>query len=216
MERRRIDCPDTEKREEIDFERTPLGVVVTGCSHFSPRCAVSCGGRCARLLDRRDRRDVEDAQPRVLVAYAGRDRFLSAIASAIAVHMTADQLTVELVDLHACTAPPPEDYDAIVIGSMLHEGEPPRAIGELVTEHRKTLDEMPSYAFVVGAMRDLGVLQETTGWKPRASAAFTPSLMGNPAELSRRFALEIAADIPTPDLVVTMAPARKRIPSKNP
>jgi hypothetical protein len=215
MERRQIDCPETDSREEIDFERTPCGVVVEGCSRFAPRCAMTCSGNCARLIDRRDRRDVEDAQPRVLVVYSSGDRCLDAVAAATSVFLSNDQLTVDLVDLHGCSAPPPpEDYDAIVIGAVMHKGRPQHSVGDFISEHRTALDAMPSYAFVVGLPRDLAALADSTKWAPRASAAFDPSPSADRTNLARQFALDIAADIPAPELVVTMLPARKRIPTR--
>ena len=62
MERKLITCPETAHLEEIDYERTPLGLVIVGCSRFQPRCALECGCECARRMDRRDRaRDDEHA-----------------------------------------------------------------------------------------------------------------------------------------------------------
>ncbi|HSK04248.1 MAG TPA: hypothetical protein VK932_23505 [Kofleriaceae bacterium] len=56
MERKRITCPETSHLELIDYERTPLGVVIDGCSRFLPRCAVGCSRLCATMMDRREYR----------------------------------------------------------------------------------------------------------------------------------------------------------------
>lgn len=56
MERKRITCPETFHLELIDYERTPLGVVIDGCSRFLPRCAVGCSRLCAAMMDRREYR----------------------------------------------------------------------------------------------------------------------------------------------------------------
>jgi hypothetical protein len=69
MERKRITCPETAHLELIDYERTPLGVVISGCSRFLPRCAVGCSRLCAAMMDRRacrtdpdDREDAREAE----------------------------------------------------------------------------------------------------------------------------------------------------------
>jgi hypothetical protein len=53
MERKRITCPETIKLELIDYDRTPLGVLIAGCSRFLPRCAMACSRQCAAHMDRR-------------------------------------------------------------------------------------------------------------------------------------------------------------------
>jgi menaquinone-dependent protoporphyrinogen IX oxidase len=237
MERRRIDCPETEKREQIDFERTPCGVVITECSRFEPRCALACSARCAALLDRRDRRDVDDIDPRVLVVYDGRYGRTTAIADGLSAHLSCDRVTVELADAGACAAPPPADYDAVVIGSSVVRGDHPRSIVEYIANHRDALAAMPVFFFTVGHDDDLHRLWRTTGWLPNATAVFdtpaTPRGIWNrfvawlrrrtpsPADTRfaystrvRDFALKIAQELPDPGLAVTMRPARKRIESR--
>lgn len=230
MERRRIDCPETQSREVIDFERTPCGVVITGCSRFEPRCAVSCSGACAKLLDERDRRDVDDVEPRVLVIYAGGESRTRAIAEGLAVHLSCDRLTVELADADSGSAPPPADYDAVVVGSWVRDGRHPRSVIEYVAHYREMLSAMPAYLFSVGNDDDVGRMKRATGWFPSASAVFEPRKKAGffrrlaawytPSETSaadtrfgyssrvRDFALKIAEEIPTPELVVTMRPRR--------
>jgi hypothetical protein len=56
MERKRITCPETSHLELIDYEQTPLGIVIAGCSRFLPRCSLACSRECAACLDRRSRR----------------------------------------------------------------------------------------------------------------------------------------------------------------
>jgi hypothetical protein len=57
MERKRITCPETSTVELIDYEPTPLGVLIAGCSRFLPRCSVSCSRECAVRMDGRVRRN---------------------------------------------------------------------------------------------------------------------------------------------------------------
>ena len=42
MERKLITCPISAHLEEIEYERTPLGIVIDQCSRFVPRCAIVC------------------------------------------------------------------------------------------------------------------------------------------------------------------------------
>ena len=51
----RVTCPETAHLEEIDYEDTPCGMLITGCSRFVPRCSVSCERVCAAHLDRKRR-----------------------------------------------------------------------------------------------------------------------------------------------------------------
>jgi hypothetical protein len=51
MERKRITCPETSHVELIDLERTPLGILIAGCSRFLPRCQMTCTRRCAAFMD---------------------------------------------------------------------------------------------------------------------------------------------------------------------
>ena len=57
MERKRITCPETAHLELIDYEPTPLGALIVGCSRFLPRCAVTCSRECAVRLDHRRYRE---------------------------------------------------------------------------------------------------------------------------------------------------------------
>jgi len=110
MDRRAITCPVTADLEAIDYERTSLGVIVEGCTRF-PSGDIQCSCECARRMDRHDRADCGDATERVLVVYAGE----RAPAAAIAHTLRADDFTVELADACVAGAPPPEDYDAVVL-----------------------------------------------------------------------------------------------------
>ena len=51
---RLITCPETAHLEMIDYEDTPFGMVIAGCSRFRPACAVECPRTCAARLDRRE------------------------------------------------------------------------------------------------------------------------------------------------------------------
>lgn len=50
-----VTCPESAHLEEIEYEETPLGMLVTSCTRFTPPCAVDCRRYCTALLDRRRR-----------------------------------------------------------------------------------------------------------------------------------------------------------------
>ena len=54
MALRWITCPETAHLEEIEYEDTTLGMLVSSCSRYRP-CAVECARTCAARLDRRAR-----------------------------------------------------------------------------------------------------------------------------------------------------------------
>jgi len=55
MASRFITCPETAHLEMIEYEDTPLGMLIHACSQYRPACDVSCPRTCAARLDRRAR-----------------------------------------------------------------------------------------------------------------------------------------------------------------
>src|SRR4051812_47060189 len=108
MERKVITCPHSGHLAEIGLERTSLGVVVTECSATRP--GGTCDTECARRIDLRDRLAI-DLSERVLVLHATT----AAAAEAIAVALRTDAFVVDVADASARGAPPPEDYDVVVL-----------------------------------------------------------------------------------------------------
>src|SRR5689334_16201965 len=79
--------------EHVDLDRTPLGLIVTGCSQF-PDGAPACACDCARRMDRRDRGYLEDRE-RVLVVLATSRNNAARIAASLAESLVDDWLAVE-------------------------------------------------------------------------------------------------------------------------
>jgi len=52
---KQVTCPESAHLEMIEFEDSPLGVLITACTRFKPGCPMSCSRTCAARLDRRDR-----------------------------------------------------------------------------------------------------------------------------------------------------------------
>lgn len=205
-DRKRITCPETARPAEIELEQTPLGVVITSCSHFVPRCAVACTRDCAVRIDNRGRTD-SDAE-RVLVVYAGNDPRTCSLAHGLAEQLARDGFIVERADATVGKPPPPQDYDAIVIGARTGLGGCPRPIAAYLREHKQTLVEMPAFFFtvrepslldsLVSAEERIQRLGLATGWFPTEWTIF-PS--ARPAGIpqgseAHAFALRIAELVP--------------------
>jgi hypothetical protein len=204
--RKRITCPETAHLEEVDLDETPHGLLVTGCSRFSPSCAVRCGGECARRLDQRDR-ELREREERVLVVYA-RSSYTRPVADALAHELARDQLVVELADADAGAPPPPDDYDLVVLGSPLRFGRLARPIVDYVEQHRGALVRIPSLFFAVGASGRIhsSQLRRAAGWLPARSIAIARPAwyvrwFGDPvaqrAAGIHALALAIADELPT-------------------
>jgi len=175
-EKKRVTCPETGHLEEVELERTPLGVVVTGCSRFRDG-VPTCPRECARRMDRRDRIDVENRE-RVLLVLANLHDDAAQVATMLAEDLAADRMTVELAELGAHHTPPLADYDAVIIGARVRLGRHDRAVIDYIREHRGTLATLPAFFYSVGGHgvldRDTYAHRMTrrTGWKPTATTSF--------------------------------------------
>ncbi len=168
METKKVTCPATGRVEELELERTPCGIVVAGCSHFTPTGAVTCDRACACLLDREDA-DREARQDRVLLVYA-KHRWTHPVIEQLVELLRRDGLVVELADADSTTPPPPEDYDAIVIGTPQRFGVISRAVLDYIDSHIDSLEDMPGFFFTVGAATDAArLIARKTGWLPTRS-----------------------------------------------
>lgn len=71
MERKLIICPETAHPEQIEYDTTACGILITACSRFEPHADVECMRLCAAKLDRQatdeSERDVDDdtAEPQM-------------------------------------------------------------------------------------------------------------------------------------------------------
>jgi hypothetical protein len=164
VERKRITCPETAHLEEVDLEPTPLGIVVVGCSRFEPRCEVQCTRECARRMDHRERYDADDRGERVLVVYADARR-TRPLSNALAAALSGEGMIVEQADA-GLAAPPPSDYDAVVIGTSLRFGRFPRGVRAYLAEHRAALAQIPTFLYVVDRSDGIDELARAVGWQP--------------------------------------------------
>lgn len=122
-----------------------------------------------------------DHRGRVLVLYASGQEHGGVIANAIAARIRSHGLGAEVGDASCGTMPPPQDYDAVVLGSPVGFGSKTRLIESYIRHHRDALAEVPTALFTVsasGSVRDcdpggfLAEIVRSTGWQPDFAAAF--------------------------------------------
>jgi menaquinone-dependent protoporphyrinogen IX oxidase len=202
MEHKRVTCPETGHLEEIDLDRTSVGLVIEGCSRFHPRCDLGCTRECAKRMDRRERIDV-DGQDRILVVVSGMHAQTTRIGDAIADALRQDNFVVELATIEAGGIPPLEDYDGVVIGAPVRLGDNARVLGDYLRTHRETLAAMPAFFFAVGRGSALSSneyverVAQSTGWQPTGNAIFHDDPAVPRAEI-QKLAQRVADEIPTP------------------
>lgn len=86
---------------------------------------------------------------RVLVAYASHYGRTQQIAYELAARLRERGHEVELANVREGRPPPPQDYDAVILGSRVEHGHHAREILEYVREHREALEQMPTAFFSV-------------------------------------------------------------------
>lgn len=59
MAHRPVTCPETAHLEIIEYNDTPLGLLILDCTRFHSTCAVECPRTCAARLDQCTRDDLE-------------------------------------------------------------------------------------------------------------------------------------------------------------
>jgi menaquinone-dependent protoporphyrinogen IX oxidase len=123
----------------------------------------------------------DDQRGRVLIVYASAQDHAGVIANAIAARIRSHGIRVEVGDASCGTMPPPQDYDAVVLGSPVGFGPKTQLIARYVGHYRYALAEVPAALFTVstsGTVRDcdpggfLAELVRATGWQPDFAAAF--------------------------------------------
>jgi menaquinone-dependent protoporphyrinogen IX oxidase len=113
---------------------------------------------------------------RILVVFAATP--ICALADAIAARLRRHGYQVELGDASTGGMPPPEDYDAVVLGSL---GPHSRSIARYIEHNRIGLAEVPTAMFTRGTWRDCDTFLRSTGWRPNFTAAFA----GDRSDLDR-------------------------------
>lgn len=122
-----------------------------------------------------------DQRGRVLIVYASPQGHARAIANAIAARIRGHGIVAEIGDATCGVMPPPQDYDAVVLGTPVDFRPGTKRLASYIAEHRKALSEVPAALFTIstsGAPRDqdpggfLAQFVRATGWQPDFAAAF--------------------------------------------
>ena len=122
-----------------------------------------------------------DHRGRLLIVYASQEQHLYVICDALAVRLRRHGFTVELGDATQGTMPPPQDYDAVILGVPMSLGHESDLIATYVDHNRAALSDLPSALFTVsksGTLRDHdpgGFLERfvsKVAWQPDLAAAF--------------------------------------------
>lgn len=85
----------------------------------------------------------------VLVAFASSHGQTRAIAEHLATRLRIRGHTVELADADVALPPPPDDYDAVVVGSRVRIGTHATSIADYVRAYRDALTAIPTGFFSV-------------------------------------------------------------------
>jgi menaquinone-dependent protoporphyrinogen IX oxidase len=118
---------------------------------------------------------------RILVVYAARHDHTRVIAEAVGARLRGHGYLVEIGDATTGGMPPPEDYDAVVLGFSLEDRRCTRLITSYVHHNRGGLAQVSAALFTVrasGSARDAnpdGQLQHALRpdrWQPDVAAAF--------------------------------------------
>jgi menaquinone-dependent protoporphyrinogen IX oxidase len=204
-ERKSVTCPESGHLEEVELDRTPLGLVVVGCSRFGG--GIECARECAHRLDKRALAQCETRE-RVLIVVNKLGDDAARIASQLSEDLVGDDLVVEIAEAGR-GAPPPADYDAVVIGAQVNHGQLSRELLDYVREYHDELDAMPAFFYSVGAYdvlrRDVYTrkMSHRTAWSPADSTSFADAGETRRGDV-REFARTIADAVPPALVVPTM------------
>lgn len=86
----------------------------------------------------------------ILIGFSSHHGQTEKIAGRIGEHLRAMGHEVDLANFEAKTAaPPPQDYDVVVLGTRIEFGKSAPSFGEYVRRHRAALSEIPTALFAV-------------------------------------------------------------------
>jgi menaquinone-dependent protoporphyrinogen oxidase len=120
---------------------------------------------------------------RILVAYACRFGRAHAIAAELAARLRTRGHEVEVANARDGRLPPPQDYDAVILGSPIERGHHAREILDYVHQYKDELQCIPTGFFSVSLAASVPLaaldprryvdrLVHDSGWVPDHTASF--------------------------------------------
>ncbi len=154
---------------------------------------------------------------RVLIAYGTSEGQTGRIAEHLANVIRSHGHQAFPVDVERASAPPPDGYDAVIVGASIHMGKHERNVVHYVRRNRAALERLPSAFFSVSlAARDNtdeahkeaeGYVEkfiQQTGWRPLMVELFAGALLYTQYGFFTRWIMrKIARDKGSPDTDTT-------------
>jgi menaquinone-dependent protoporphyrinogen IX oxidase len=117
------------------------------------------------------------AASKTLILVAEQHGCTHAIARALALRMRKGGHRVDVTDAAGGSAPLPQEYDAVILGTEAGRNRDRRMIGDYVVTHRAALQHIPTGLFLVcnsaDALRHIDAFETRVGWRARFAAAFS-------------------------------------------
>lgn len=150
---------------------------------------------------------------RVLIAYGTSEGQTGRIAEYLANVIRSHGQEAFPVDVERASAPPPDRYDAVIVGASIHMGRHERNVVHYVRRNRATLERLPSAFFSVslaahdntdeGHKEVEGYIEkfiQQTGWRPLMVGLFAGALLYTHYGFFKRWIMrKIARDKGSPD-----------------
>ena len=150
---------------------------------------------------------------RVLIAYGTSEGQTGRIAEYLADVIRSHGQEAFLVDVERASAPPPDGYDAVIVGASIHMGRHERNVVHYVRRNRAALERLPSAFFSVSlAAHDkteqahnevegyIDKFIQQTGWRPHRVGLFAGALLYTQYGFFTRWIMhKIARDKGNPD-----------------
>jgi menaquinone-dependent protoporphyrinogen IX oxidase len=133
---------------------------------------------------------------KTLILVAEPHGYTHAIARAIATRMRIAGQHVDVSDSVGGLNPPPDDYDAVILGAESARPRDRRVLGDYIASHRNRLQSIPTGLFILcgsGARMDphrfVDAFETRVGLRARFAAVFSYGRMSRTSGLIRRILL---------------------------
>src|SRR6476620_4529360 len=133
---------------------------------------------------------------KTLILVAEPHGYTHAIARAIALRMRTAGQHVDVSDAVGGTNPPPDEYDAVILGADSARHRDRRVIGDYIANHRSRLQSIPTGLFILcnsGARTDphrfVDAFETRVGLRARFAAVFSYGPVARGRSLIRRILL---------------------------